>query len=170
MLFRSSQLVLGAVLRHVPLAASPGVFRAALILHLLFAVALVGYVLAASWRARQLPREASRLKTLSALLSVFVVAQIALGLATYVAKYAFPAWLGDYGFAAAYVVQEKGLAQSLITTAHVATGSLILFTSVVSAVGAMRLFAIGQAASLPIGEWHGGDKLAACLNKARAAA
>jgi hypothetical protein len=67
--------------------------------------------------------------------------------------YAFPAWLGEYGFAATFVVQEKGLAQSLITTAHVASGSLILFTSVVAAAGAMRLFDVGQAASLPKREW-----------------
>src|SRR5439155_24291133 len=34
------QLVLGAILRHVPLAAAPGLFRATLILHLLVAAAL----------------------------------------------------------------------------------------------------------------------------------
>jgi len=164
------QLVLGAVLRHVPLAASPGVFRAALILHLVLAAALAGHVLASAWRARRLPRDASRLKTVGVLLAVLVLVQISLGFATYVAKYAFPAWLGDFGFAAAFVVQERGLVQSLITTAHVASGSLILFTSVVAAAGAMRLFNVGQAASLPGSEWCGGDKLAACRYDGRAAA
>ena len=42
--------------------------------------------------------------------------------------------------AASFVVQEKGLAQSLITTAHVANGSLILFVAVVAAMRATRLF------------------------------
>ncbi len=163
------QLVLGAVLRHVPLAASPGVFRAALILHLAFAAALAGHVVASWWRARRLPTEASKLKTISLLLAVLVLAQLSLGFATYVAKYAFPAWLGDYGFAATYVVQERGLAQSLITTAHVATGSLILFTSVVAAAGASRLFQYGPAARLPGREWRGDDRLAACRYEARAA-
>ena len=69
----------------------------------------------------------------------FVAVQVVLGLATYVAKYAFPAWLGDYAFAAGYVVEEKSLFQSLVTTAHVANGSLILFVATVLAVRATRL-------------------------------
>jgi hypothetical protein len=72
------------------------------------------------------------------MLPALVAVQIGLGLATYVAKYSWPAWLGDYAFAASYVVQEKGLVQSLITTAHVAGGSLILLTAVVIAARAAR--------------------------------
>jgi hypothetical protein len=60
-----------------------------------------------------------------------------------VAKYSWPAWLGEYQFAASFVVQEKSLSQSLITTAHVANGSLILFTSVLLAMRASRRFFSG---------------------------
>jgi hypothetical protein len=66
--------------------------------------------------------------------------QLLLGVATYVAKYAFPVWLGEFSFAANFVVQEKSLTQSLITTAHVANGSLILFVAVMLALRSTRFF------------------------------
>jgi heme a synthase len=134
------QLVLGAIIRHIPLIAAPGVFRAALVLHLIVAAALTVHVLIHSVRAWRLPREVRGLRGLAGLLPLLVVVQILLGGATYVAKYAFPAWLGDFSFAANFVVQEKGLGQSLITTAHVANGSLILYVSVIAAMRATRVF------------------------------
>lgn len=134
------QLILGAIVRHVPLAAAPGVFRAALICHLVLAAALAGHIFMLTLRAKRLPTEASSLRAWSWLGSSLVVAQVALGLGTYVAKYAFPAWLGNYAFAAGYVVAEKSLFQSLVTTAHVANGSLILFVATVLAVRSTRLF------------------------------
>src|SRR6478752_723114 len=50
------QLVLGAVVRHVPLGAAPGIFRAALVCHLVLAIALVGHIVMLAVRARRLPR------------------------------------------------------------------------------------------------------------------
>ncbi|MBW8883730.1 MAG: COX15/CtaA family protein [Planctomycetia bacterium] len=137
------QLVLGAVVRHIPLASAPGVFRVTLILHLVVAAAVSVHVLAHAARSWRLPREARGLRAFASLLSLLVVLQILLGGATYVAKYAFPAWLSDFSLAANFVVQERGLAQSLITTAHVANGSLILFVAVVAAMRATRLFRCG---------------------------
>lgn len=148
------QLVLGAIIRHIPLIAAPGVFRAALILHLIVAAALTVHVLIHSVRAFRLPREIRGFRQLASLLPMLVVAQILLGGATYVAKYAFPAWLGDYSFAANFVVQEKGLGQSLITTAHVANGSLILFVAVVVAMGSTRLFHPGAGYDARPELWH----------------
>ncbi len=143
------QLVLGAVIRHIPLIAAPGVFRAALVFHLIVAAALTLHVLVHGARCRRLPREIRGLRAFASLLALLVVAQIVLGGATYVAKYAFPAWLGDYSFAANFVVQEKGLVQSLITTAHVANGSLILFVATIVAVRATRLVPNGAALARP---------------------
>jgi heme A synthase len=162
------QLVLGAVLRHVPLRASPGVFRAAVLLHLIVAAAVTTHVLVIVWRMRRLPKEARGLRTPGLLAATLVLVQLLLGAATYVAKYAFPAWLDNYAFAANFVVQEKSLTQSLITTAHVANGSLTLFVFVVLAARSTRLFHVGQAASLPLGSLSG--KLAACRYGGRAAA
>lgn len=134
------QLVLGALLRHMPLSASPQAFRLALVFHLIVAAALV---LQVAWTAIQVwrvGRDARALRVSSFLTLSLVMLQIALGIGTYVAKYSWPAWLGEYQFAAAFVVQEKSLSQSLITTAHVANGSLILFVSVLLAMRTSRCF------------------------------
>jgi cytochrome c oxidase assembly protein subunit 15 len=135
-----AQLVLGAVIRHLPLGASPGVFRAALLLHLVVAGALTVQIGFASWKAWRVG-EGRGLAIPSLALPNLLALQLALGGATYVVKYSWPAWFGDYSFAATYVVQEKSLIQSLITTAHVANGSLILFVSVFLAMRAARLHA-----------------------------
>src|SRR4029434_1150009 len=113
------ELILGAVLRHVPLTASPQVFRAALLLHLLVAAGLLVQIVATAWRA-WICRANRGLLFPGFLLPLLLTAQSGLGWATYVAKYSWPAWLGDYAFAASFVVQEKSLTQSLIPTGHVA--------------------------------------------------
>ena len=130
------QLVLGAVLRHMPLDASTQLFRAALVLHLAVAAFLplqLGLVAWQAWKTGD-----GELARPGMALPILVMLQITLGLGTYVAKYSWPAWLGDYQFAANFVVQEKSLVQSLITTAHVATGSLLLFASALLAMRAQR--------------------------------
>jgi cytochrome c oxidase assembly protein subunit 15 len=132
------QLVLGAIVRHVPLAASPQVFRAALALHLVVAAVLVIQTAWTAWQARSLARASGAAST--HWICLLVAMQIALGVATYVVKYSWPAWMDGYSFAAGYVIQEKSLGQSLITTAHVANGSLILFAAVFAAMRAARVF------------------------------
>jgi cytochrome c oxidase assembly protein subunit 15 len=135
------QLVLGALVRHVPLSASPQVFRAALILHLVVAAVLTLQIVLAAARVWRLPRDIrGSLLLPAALLPLLIIVQLSLGAGTYVAKYAWPAWLGEWQFAAGYVVQEEGFFQSLVTTAHVACGSLILFVAVVLAARSSRLF------------------------------
>lgn len=134
-----AQLMLGAVVRHVPLAASPQVFRAALALHLIMAVLLAVQVGWTAWQTRSVSN-VSGFMWPAGVLGLLIVVQIALGSGTYVAKYSWPAWLGEFQFAAAHVVREKSLTQSLITTAHVATGSLIVFVSVLLAMRAARVF------------------------------
>ena len=65
--------------------------------------------------------------------------QVGLGAATWVAKYGWPGWLADYGFAAGvYVVAADSRPQAWITTAHVAIGSLILATSLLIALRSVR--------------------------------
>jgi cytochrome c oxidase assembly protein subunit 15 len=133
------QLVLGAIVRHVPLAASPQVFRAALFFHLIVAGALAVQIGLTAWRAWA-ARTVHGVLLPGMLLPLLVAIQLLLGAGTYVTKYSWPGWLGGYQFAAAYVVQERSLTQSLLTTAHVAGGSLILFVSVVLAVRCVRSF------------------------------
>src|SRR5207253_5912693 len=76
------QLILGAITRHVPLSAAPGIFRAALLCHLLLAVALTGYVLMLAVRTMSLPSDAKGLRTISWLSSALVMAQLLLVVAT----------------------------------------------------------------------------------------
>jgi heme a synthase len=142
------QLVLGAVLRHIPLTASSQVFRMALLFHLVIAAALLLHVIVTASYAWRVGTAHSGLRPPSLALPLLVVIQVGLGIGTYVVKYSWPAWLGDFQFAAAYVVQEKSLQQSLITTAHVATGSLILFVSVLLAMSAGRGFFAQPSAAL----------------------
>jgi cytochrome c oxidase assembly protein subunit 15 len=147
------QLVLGAIVRHVPLGAAPGVFRAALLCHLLLAVALIVHVFMLDRQAMSLGRDANGLRIFAWLSSALVMAQLLLGVATYIAKYGYPAWLGDYAFAANYVVHEKSLFQSLVATAHVANGSLILFVATVLAVRSSRLFCRQECLAARINIW-----------------
>jgi cytochrome c oxidase assembly protein subunit 15 len=144
------QLVLGAVVRHVPLTAMPGVFRAALVLHLIVAGLLAMHVLARPWLVWKLPAEARGAGWPIVAVQALVVAQIALGIGTYVVKYSWPAWLGDFQFAAAYRVQAESLGQAMMVTAHVANGSLILFLAVLAAMRTTRLYSTNVVAARQI--------------------
>ena len=131
------QLVLGAQLRHVSLTASPGIFTHTAATHLLVALLLWGLSIALAVRLRgcgdlTLSRPALALIGLLGL-------QIGLGLATWVVNYGFPV-LRQWPPAAGYLVEAKGFGESLTITAHVATGSLILATSV------MLWLRVGRAA------------------------
>jgi len=120
------QIVLGAQLRHLPPATGPGWLAFWTWAHLIVAglvtaglVALVmvtirhyGHEQILVWRAR--------------LLVGLIVAQVLLGLATWVTNFGFPAWFSDYVWNAQYTVVATGRLQALVTTAHVAVGSLCL--------------------------------------------
>ena len=134
------QLMLGALLRH-PLFEMPSLFRGAVLLHVVLAfVLLIQAVMfhASALRGGCLAGRGVRWGSL--LVVLLVIAQVTLGAATWVAKYSWPAWLDSYQFAAAYIVQEKSVAQSLIVTAHVANGALIVAILVMQAVGLSRRF------------------------------
>jgi cytochrome c oxidase assembly protein subunit 15 len=63
------------------------------------------------------------------LLLTFVVVQISLGMATWVARYGVPVFAQINPFLASYLVKRQAMAESLIITGHVATGALVLVTS-----------------------------------------
>lgn len=148
------QLVLGAILRHIPLAAPPAIFRAAIVLHLVIAAAMAFHVAGMAFRTRRLPDSAAGLRATGFITPALVIVQLLLGAATYAVKYAFPAWLEGFAFAASYVIEEKSLAQSLVTTAHVANGSLILFVAVVLAMRSTRLFSRGAGILSCPSDWQ----------------
>ena len=112
------QLTVGALLRHVPLDAPPQVFRAALLFHLVFAGVLVVLVAMLAYAAFRGPASHASLRFPAIGLSLLVLAQVSLGVTTYVMKYSWPAWMDRFGFAANYVVQERSFSQALCTWPH----------------------------------------------------
>lgn len=141
------QLVLGAQLRHLPAGANPGMFRLMLLFHLVVAAALVAHVLMLALRTLRAPRYELSLVRPGLALAGLVLLQVALGISTWAGKYGWPAWMGDYGFAARHVVRADSNHQVWMITAHVATGSLILVCSLVVALRAGRLTWQGSRSS-----------------------
>jgi len=149
------QIVLGSALRHMPVWATPGEFRTALVCHLFVALALGVHIVLLLVRvlksAGREPAPGSTALLRPAVgLALLLVAQLGLGLGTWIAKYGWPTWLGanDLDF----VVQAEGRLQAQVTTAHVALGSLILVTSLLIALRSLRLVrGRGQAAGI-VGE------------------
>jgi cytochrome c oxidase assembly protein subunit 15 len=70
-----------------------------------------------------------------------------------VSKYGWPTWFADYGFAAGHTVVADSAHQAWITTAHVATGSLILATSLLVALRSVRFAWRGAHESASAEPW-----------------
>lgn len=135
-----TQLAVGAVLRHVPVAASPNIFRIAVWFHLILATALTVQIFTLDFRVLSNIPRGEGLRWPAMLLAALIVVQLSLGMSSWVVKYAWPGWFSGYSFAAGYVVQEKSLLQSIVTTAHVAGGSLILFMATFLSVRTARRY------------------------------
>jgi cytochrome c oxidase assembly protein subunit 15 len=125
------QIVFGAVLRHLPPAAHPDTFRVALFAHLFMALALVAHGLLLGGRSWRL---GAPLRRPAVALSALLAVQVLLGGGAWVSNYGWPAWVGEHAWNAGFVVRAEGGVQALVTTAHQATGSLILGCAVLAAV------------------------------------
>lgn len=131
------QLILGAVLRHLPVTATRLVFNITVILHLANAVLLGVAIFLLAWRiggrnVDWVVRWPVRL------LVVWWPLQIFLGGATWLVNYGWPSWLYDLSLVAGYTIEAKSLWQASTSTLHMATGSLVLATAVFTAVRAWR--------------------------------
>jgi cytochrome c oxidase assembly protein subunit 15 len=133
------QLIVGAVMRHIPLWAPPDMFRIAVFFHLGLAIIVSVQAVLVAWQCLRSSNALPYLRNPAAAVVLLIAIQLLLGVATYVAKYAWPAWAEGLTVAASHLTIEKSLSQSLITTAHVANGSLILATTIVLAVRATRV-------------------------------
>lgn len=143
------QLVLGAMVRHVPVTSSASFFRAVVLLHIVMALVLLGQALLLSGKVL-FGADRSVSRWVGVLLSALIVAQVTLGAATWIVKYGWPDWMGSFQFAAAHINYEKSALQAMVSTAHVANGSLILATAVILSLQASRHWrpAIAMAAPL----------------------
>jgi cytochrome c oxidase assembly protein subunit 15 len=132
------QLILGAQVRHHTIDQRPDIFQSHVVSHVVLGVTLALLVLATTvviWRKS--PQSMALVRP-ATLLSGLVLVQILLGAATWISKYGWPAFLSDSASAATFTVQADGWRQAQITTAHVATGSLILAISTVLALRTVR--------------------------------
>lgn len=142
--FTYLQLGLGALLRHIPVAADPSFFATIVRFHLLFAGVLVLHVMLLSGLALWSFRHHTVLRNLAIALAGSVSAQVALGLSTWVVKYSIPNWPFLQGLKGlqgleGLTLQAGSLFQTHIITAHVAVGSLMLVTSAALALFSWRL-------------------------------
>jgi cytochrome c oxidase assembly protein subunit 15 len=134
------QLVLGALLRHVPATATPGFFWLVIFGHLIVAGLVTVLVLAVGWRVTRRKTRDHALCVPALVLMVTIVCQLVLGCATWVVNYYWPYWSPDWDLLAGYpVIEAKGLIQTMVVTAHAALGSLILAVSVLLMLRTFRL-------------------------------
>jgi cytochrome c oxidase assembly protein subunit 15 len=145
------QIMVGAVLRHVPLTAEPAAFTSAVHLHLLLAAVLLMCVAMIYWAFVFLSQRVMG-GLLAATLGGLMVLQVALGAATWLAKYATPRFLDRLIGPGTFTIEADGWLQANIVTAHVGVGSLLLGTSVALVMYALRLDAVRRtAASAAVG-------------------
>jgi cytochrome c oxidase assembly protein subunit 15 len=134
-----AQLALGAHLRHFAPDGSPAAFQSLVMWHLTFGLLLAIWIVVMAvvfWR--NTPRVGALLVPATALV-ILVGVQLALGCATWIVKYGWPAFLSNSASASTFTVEARSWWQAQITTAHVATGSLILAVSTVLAVVSCRM-------------------------------
>jgi cytochrome c oxidase assembly protein subunit 15 len=142
------QLILGAQLRHRDTSTSPSYFQAMVVFHLLLAAALLVHAVLLARRIGRLQPAESNVSRVSMALLGLVALQITLGASTWIFKYGWPDWFSGFAWAQRHVNVTESLPQVLITTAHVATGSLILATALVVALRSARLARWSAAASI----------------------
>jgi cytochrome c oxidase assembly protein subunit 15 len=117
-----------------------------LFFHLFVAVALLGHILALAWSTWRRAGDTPWLTRPATALAALVVAQLSLGFATLIVKYGWPAWLGGEVLASDFTVTAQGFWSSMIVTAHVANGSLILATLAVLWARLLRTYGWGFSA------------------------
>jgi cytochrome c oxidase assembly protein subunit 15 len=149
------QLVAGAQLRHVGASIAPTTFRALVVFHLIGAGALLIGTAYLAVCAKGGVVNDRWLRVPARWLVALVALQIALGGGAWVVNYGWPAWFGEYPWAAQWLVNAdgaiaaKGHIQANLTTAHVATGSLILAIAAMIALRAARLTGRWQTSPSP---------------------
>lgn len=133
------QIVLGAVLRHVPVDAEPATFMSAVRFHLFLAAILSLHIVLLLWLVLTRARAIRPLAGLATALAALVIFQLALGALTWLVKFSVPTWASGWISPQSAAIQDGGWLQTHIITAHVATGSLMLGVTVALALYAHRL-------------------------------
>lgn len=138
------QIVIGAVLRHVPAGADPATFAMAVRFHLFLAAIVTLHIAMLVWLVLFRARSIKPLAGLAVALGTLVAIQLALGAATWIVKFSVPAWASSLVSTGSVAIQEGGWLQTHIITAHVAVGSLLLVATLALALYAQRLLPISS--------------------------
>ena len=133
------QLVLGASIRHIPVTASTQTFSMLVVFHVIMGVLVTGHIVAMALNLRQSKGLAPKIRQSGKWLLGLVLLQVGFGVGTWVLKYGYPLGFGETSLTANHLVVTYGWWQSHITTAHVATGSLILINCVLLTTRLQRL-------------------------------
>ena len=139
------QIVAGAHVRHVSPLAGPDSFRIAIVFHLILALLVVLSLGSLMISVARHARGQGRLVRPAWLLLALVAGQLVLGGGSWVVKYGWPEFavqalgLTDSVWAAGWTNTVRDFSSSVIVTAHVATGSLMLVLAVMIALRASRL-------------------------------
>jgi cytochrome c oxidase assembly protein subunit 15 len=149
-----TQLVLGSQLRHIPVDASPGAFRAAVFSHLILAGVVAADAFVLAWIAWFRHRDLAALRRPALIIATLVFCQLLLGGGTYVVTYFWPNWVSGFLFAASYTIKATGRLQSLTVTAHAAIGSLVFAVSLLVLLRSLRLLSVrsGPLRSMSLSE------------------
>ena len=143
------QIVLGAHVRHLAPWATPQSFRAFVWFHLLLAAAITTFAFALPFVLSRSGANATGYQRRPAmLLPLLLLVQLFLGAATWVVQFGYPLWMQRWTGTEGFLVEAESLGQSLVTTAHVAMGSLLLGVSLTASLR------IGRATWLALARTH----------------
>lgn len=135
------QIVFGAQLRHIPADASPATGVLLAVLHVTTAGLLLVLVIAVGIAARKLFRAADKSNTNSGdpkngirraahNVGLLISVQVFLGCLTWIVNFGWPGWLSSGESSQEFFRAAQGFWQTVITTGHQTTGSVILATCV----------------------------------------
>lgn len=131
------QIVVGAMLRHMPVGASPQGFSGVVQAHLLLATIVLLLTLGVAYAATRggMPIVVRRCGWFAGTVALL---QVALGVGTWLAKYGTPVWAQPYLPVRATAIVADGWTQSHVITAHQAVGSLLLVSMLATTMFAWR--------------------------------
>lgn len=141
------QVVAGAQLRHVTGDTNPSAFMGLVHIHLTLAATVLVVSLIVGWMTLSNSHLLGGVRRLGVPIMLAVLTQICLGVATWIVNYALP-WQEISSDLSHYTIQAKGYWESMIVTAHVATGAIIISLATVLSVRSWRSRAV--AAPIPV--------------------
>lgn len=136
------QIMLGSMLRHIPVGMDHGTFRAAVLFHVVTAFLVAAASVALLWVASRDKQRCPNIWRASLIAVLLVVGQIALGITTWIVKYGWPTFLPGGNLYPNLLVHWESWLQSFVVTGHVAVGSLILATAVMLAAYSWKRYPV----------------------------